>query len=90
MVTDKCLKRVRNDLLLTYVENVIDEDEFVLLYELNNSREIYPFWKYNKFELEKDFLVSFTLFHFPIMAKNKVEHCLPYESHTRFSTKIDP
>ena len=39
-------------MLLSYVENIIDEDEFVLLYELNNSKEIYPFWKYDKFDLE--------------------------------------
>ena len=52
MATDRCLKRTRNSLLLSYVENIIDEDEFVLLYEFNNSKEIYPFWKYDKFDLE--------------------------------------
>ena len=52
MATDRCLKRARNSLLLSYVENIIDEDEFVLLYELNNSKEIYLFWKYDKFDLE--------------------------------------
>ena len=45
-------KRATNSLLLSYVENIIDEDEFVLLYEFNNSKEIYPFWKYDKFDLE--------------------------------------
>ena len=38
--------------MLSYVENIIDEDEFVLLYELNNSKEIYPFWKGDKFDLK--------------------------------------
>ena len=52
MATDRCLKRARNNLLSSYVENIIDKDEFVLLYELNNSKEIYPFWKYDKFDLE--------------------------------------
>ena len=52
MATDRCLKRARNSLLLSYVENIIDEDEFVLLHELNNSKEIYPFRKYGKFDLE--------------------------------------
>ena len=52
MATDRCLKRARNSLPLSYVENIIDEDEFVLLYELINSKEIYPFWKYDKFDLE--------------------------------------
>ena len=51
MATDRCLKRARN-VMLSYVENIIDEDEFVLLYELNNSKEIYPFWKGDKFDLK--------------------------------------
>ena len=38
--------------MLSYVESIIDEDEFVLLYELNNSKEIHPFWKDDKFDLE--------------------------------------
>ena len=38
--------------MLSYVENIIDEDEFVLLCELNNSNEIYPFWKDDKFDLK--------------------------------------
>ena len=52
MATDRCLKWAINSLLLSYVENITDEDEFVLLYELNNSKEMYPFWKYDKFDLE--------------------------------------
>ena len=52
MVTDRCLKRAINSFFLSYVENIIDEDEFVLLHELNNSKEIYLFWKYDKFDLE--------------------------------------
>ena len=52
MATDRCLERARNSLLLSFVENIIDEDEFVLLYEFNNSKEIYPFWKYDKSDLE--------------------------------------
>ena len=49
MATDRSLKWARNSLLLSYVENIVDEDEFFLLYKLNNSKEIYPFWKYHKF-----------------------------------------
>ena len=52
MATDRCLKRARRSLLLSYVENIIDEDRLVLFYELNNSKEIYPFWKYNKLNFE--------------------------------------
>ena len=52
MATNRCLKRARNNLLLSSVENIVDKDEFVLLYELNNLKEIYPFWKYDKFDLE--------------------------------------
>ena len=36
MAMDRCLKLARNSLLLTYIENIINEDEFVLVYELNN------------------------------------------------------
>ena len=52
MATDRCLKRARWSLLLSYVENIIDEDGLVLFYELNNSKKIYPFLKYNKFDFE--------------------------------------
>ena len=45
MASDRCLRQARNSLLLSYVE-------FVLLYKLNNSTEIYPFWKYDKFDLK--------------------------------------
>ena len=52
MATDICLKRARNSLLLSYVENITGEDGFVLLYELDNSKDICPFWKYDKLDLE--------------------------------------
>ena len=52
MATDRSLQAVRNALLFSYAENFIDEDEVLLLYDLNRSKYIYPFWKYEKFDLE--------------------------------------
>ena len=52
MVTDRCLKRTRNSFLLSYVENITNENEFVLLCKLNNSKKIYSFLKYDKFNLD--------------------------------------
>lgn len=47
------LKTVRESLLLAYDDNMITDDEFVLLYELNSSKnpEI-PYWLYDRFNLE--------------------------------------
>ena len=42
MAIDRCLRRTRNSLLLSYIENIINENELVF----------FPFWKYDKFDLE--------------------------------------
>ena len=38
--------------MLKSILDITDGDEFVLLYELKNPKEIDPFWKYNKFDLD--------------------------------------
>ena len=38
--------------MLKSILDITDGDEFVLLYELKNSKEIDPFWKYNKSDLD--------------------------------------
>ena len=38
--------------MLKSILDITDGDEFVLLYELKNSKEIDPLWKYNKFDLD--------------------------------------
>nr|XP_047145960.1 uncharacterized protein LOC124818887 [Hydra vulgaris] len=45
------LKTARDSLLIAYSEDIIDDCEFALLYQLSYSRDIYPHWDYNKFNL---------------------------------------
>ena len=52
MATDRSLKATRDAILVAYSFDVIDDFEFALLYDLNKSREIFPFWKFEKFNLE--------------------------------------
>ena len=51
MATNRSLRAVREQILFAYAENVIDADEFLLLYDANQSKPIYPYWKYNTFDV---------------------------------------
>ena len=46
------LRKARESLLLAFSDNLIDDVEFSLLYDVNNSQNDYPYWVYNKFNLE--------------------------------------
>ena len=46
------LKSVREILLYPYAEDIVDETEIMLLYDANKSRKIYPYWNFEKFDLE--------------------------------------
>ena len=46
------LRKTRESLLLAFSDNLIDDVEFSLLYDVNNSRNDYPYWVYNKFNVE--------------------------------------
>ena len=46
------LRKTRESLLLAFSDNLIDHVEFSLLYDVNNSRNDYTYWVYNKFNLE--------------------------------------
>ena len=37
-------------LTLAYLSDVIDMEEYVYLYSTNQSREVFPYWKFNKFD----------------------------------------
>ena len=50
MANNRILKAVREQILFAYAENIIDTDEFSLLYDTNQSKSIYPYWKYNTFD----------------------------------------
>ena len=52
MATTRSLKHLRDLLLECHSENVIDDEEFLLLYNENLSRDIYPFWNFERFDLD--------------------------------------
>ena len=52
MATNASLKALRNQLVLSYAENVIDSEDLILLYDANMSKGIYPYWKYSHFYIK--------------------------------------
>lgn len=46
------LQSVREALILSFYQNIIDENEFALLYDANKSRELFPYWKFASWKLE--------------------------------------
>ena len=45
------LQSVRDALVTAYFENYISDDEFVFLYDANRSKPVYPYWKFDNFDL---------------------------------------
>ena len=46
-------REVRNILLLAHSENLINDEDLVLLYDLNTSKNIdLPYWSYTEFDLD--------------------------------------
>lgn len=44
---------VRDLLLIAFSEDIVNEEEFVLLYDLNTSKNPpFPYWKYDRFDLD--------------------------------------
>ena len=46
------LQSVREGLLLALYRNIIDDYEFALLYDANFYREVFPYWKYDRFNID--------------------------------------
>ena len=47
------LRDVSNALLISHSSNLINDEEFLMLYNLNSSKNPdFPYWNYQKFELE--------------------------------------
>ena len=46
------LKSVREALVFAYFDDIIDDEEFSVLYEENVSREVFPYWKYDRFSFD--------------------------------------
>ena len=48
------LREVREALFLAHLNNIIDDEEFVCLYDLNRSKNLdYPYWNYERFSLDE-------------------------------------
>ena len=48
------LRAVRDALLVYHDQNIIDDDELLLLYDLNSSKNPdFPYWRYDYFDLDK-------------------------------------
>ena len=48
------LRDVRNQLLQSYDDDLIDDEDFVLLYDLNRSKDPdFPYWEYDRFDLDQ-------------------------------------
>ena len=71
------LKSVREILLYAYAEDIVDETEFMLLYDANKSRKIYPYWNFEKFDLENfDDAQCLTDFHIRKNDIFRLKECL--------------
>ena len=46
------LQAVQDALVLAYDENMIDDEEFVVLYDYNLSKPLYPYWKFDAFNFD--------------------------------------
>ena len=51
MVAAYGLQSVRDVLLVSYFDDFINDVEFTVLYEENYSRGLFPYWKYDKFDV---------------------------------------
>lgn len=48
------LRAIRNCLLLCHDQRIIDDEEFVLLYDLNQSKNSdFIYWRYSSFDLDE-------------------------------------
>ena len=46
------LRDVRSALLEAWDEGDLSDDEFLVLYDMNKSKNDYPYWKFNRFDLD--------------------------------------
>ena len=51
MATNRSLRALREQILISYAYDVIDSDEFVLLCDVNQSKDINPYWNYQPFDI---------------------------------------
>ena len=59
------LREVRSLLFCAWDDGDLDDDEFMLLYDINKSRNDYPYWRFERFDLDKlDDAEAWTSFRF--------------------------
>ena len=47
------LRDVRDSILMSYGNDIIDEEECILLYDINWSKHLeYPYWNYERFNVD--------------------------------------
>jgi len=46
------LRAVRDLLLVCYAEGIIGDEEYLILLEMNHSREIFPYWTFQRFDFD--------------------------------------
>ena len=46
------LQEIQDALIYAYAFDLLDDEEFVVLYEENYSRELYPYWNFETFDIE--------------------------------------
>lgn len=46
------LEEFRKQLTLAYLSDMIDTEEYVYLYTTNESQDIFPYWKFSKFDFD--------------------------------------
>jgi len=46
------LRAVRDLLLVCYAEGIIGDEEYLILLEMNHSREIFPYWTFKRFDFD--------------------------------------
>ena len=51
-MADGGLHATHDALMLAYDENFIDDEEFVLLFNYNRSKALFPYWKFENFNLD--------------------------------------
>ena len=52
MAKSNSLGVLRETLTIAYSEDILDPVEYALLYDINKSREVYPHWKFDRFDFD--------------------------------------
>ena len=84
---------MRDELLLSICEEIINKDEFLLLYDVNKSKNLeYPYWNYERIKLpdksEAEFKTDFRFEKYDIPLLVEV-YGLPYEIKCKQGTVCD-